>query len=365
MKLLIICQKVDSKDDNLSFFLNWIAEFVKHYKQITVICLFRGEYNLPDNVKVLSLGKERNSPIKNRYALRVMRYAHQIKYLINFYKYTWQERKNYDEVFVHMSQVYIILGGMFWKIWRKKIGLWYAHGSVPFSLKIAEKFTDYIFTSTKSGCRIESKKINVVGQGIDTNKLKAKSLKLKAQEGPFKIITVGRVSPVKDLETLISAIEILAKEIKNLKLEIIGGPGTAEHEKYLLELKEDVRRKNLTDIIEFVGPKPYHEVLSYFQKASLFINASHTGSLDKTLLEAMSFELPILSCNESLLEVLSAYSDRLMFEKKNYQELAEKIKIIYNLSPEERRKMGQDLRRIVEFDHSLEKLVKKIKNCYE
>ena len=58
MKLLIITQKVDRNDPILGFFHRWLEEFAKNCEQVTVICLYKREYNLPGNVKVLSLGKE-------------------------------------------------------------------------------------------------------------------------------------------------------------------------------------------------------------------------------------------------------------------------------------------------------------------
>jgi len=73
MKLLIVTQKVDKNDDILGFFHGWIAEFAKHCEKITVIALGVGEYDLPRNVEVLSLGKEGG---KSR-----------LKYILNFYKY--------------------------------------------------------------------------------------------------------------------------------------------------------------------------------------------------------------------------------------------------------------------------------------
>ena len=59
MKLLIITQKVDINDPVLGFFHRWLEEFAKHYEFVTVICLEKGEHRLPENVKVLSLGKEK------------------------------------------------------------------------------------------------------------------------------------------------------------------------------------------------------------------------------------------------------------------------------------------------------------------
>ena len=102
MKLLIITQKVDKQDAVLGFFHRWLLEFTKNFEKITVICLERGVFDLPHNAKVLSLGKEQG---KSR-----------VKYLWNFYKYIWSERKNYDTVFVHMNQEYVLLGAPIWKI---------------------------------------------------------------------------------------------------------------------------------------------------------------------------------------------------------------------------------------------------------
>jgi len=116
MKLLIITQKVDKDDPILGFFHRWIEEFAKKFDSIIVICLEKGQYNLPKNTKVLSLGKPSSVKASKGKGRRLV-------YIWNFYKFTWQERKNYDAVFVHMNPVYVILGGLIWKIFKKKITL--------------------------------------------------------------------------------------------------------------------------------------------------------------------------------------------------------------------------------------------------
>ncbi len=60
MKLLILTQKVDKNDDILGFFHGWIAEFARYCEKVTVVALEVHEYDLPRNVKVLSLGKEKS-----------------------------------------------------------------------------------------------------------------------------------------------------------------------------------------------------------------------------------------------------------------------------------------------------------------
>ena len=218
MKLLVLTQKIDINDDVLGFFHGWVAEFAKHCDQVTVICLYKGEYDLPANVKVLSLGKEKFS---NCYIAKLL-------YCLKFYKHIWQERNNYDSVFVHMNQIYVVLGGLFWRVWRKKISLWYTHKKVSLSLRIAEKFVDNIFTASKESFRLESKKVKVMGHGIDTEIFKP--LENKTENKVFKILTVGRISPIKDIKTLIRAVSEL--RITNYELQIVGSAGTIEQEKY-------------------------------------------------------------------------------------------------------------------------------------
>src|SRR3990167_3022075 len=111
------------------------------------------------------------------------------------------ERKNYDAVFVHMNPEYVVLGGLFWKLWNKKKYLWYVHKAVDWKLRLAEKFVEKIFTASLESCRLKSDKIVITGHGIDVNKFKSQSryggTNLKS-DGEFKIITAGRIAAVKN-----------------------------------------------------------------------------------------------------------------------------------------------------------------------
>ena len=153
MKLLVITQKVDEHDSNLGFFLVWLKTLATRFEDITVICLEAREYQLPDNVTVLSLGKEHR--------------LSQWQYLRRLYTYIWQYRHDYDHVFVHMNPEYVILCGLLWRLWNKKILLWYTHKSVDIKLRIAEFLVTKIFTASKESFRLRSNKLQVMGHGID------------------------------------------------------------------------------------------------------------------------------------------------------------------------------------------------------
>jgi len=364
MKLLIVTQRVDINDDVLGFFHSWILEFAKNCEKVTVICLEKGERDLPEHVKVLSLGKEEHNNFQLIFNFKILK---RLKYLLNFYRYIWRERKNYDIIFIHMNPQYALIGAPFWKLWGKKIGLWYAHGHTSFILRVSAKLVDVIFTSTKSGCRIRSKKIKVVGQGIEINNSAFHNVAAckSHDDNIFSIITVGRISPVKDYKTILAAAEIFLKNVCNFKIDIVGQAGLPKHEKYLDSLKKLVEEKGLENYINFVGAVPNKKIGSFLSSADLFVNMSRTGSLDKAILEAMAVKLPILTCNEALDEVLGIYKEVLMYKKGDFAALAEKMRWIYLMGSDERRKIGEDLRIIVVKYHSLEQLIVKMVRFYE
>jgi len=348
MKLLILTQKIDENDDVLGFFVSWLSELAFRVESAIAICLEKGEFDAPEKVKVLSLGKEDGRS--------------RIKYLFRFFRFIRRERKNYDAVFIHMNAEYAVLGGIFWRLWGKKTGLWYAHGHVPLTLKIAEKLVDIIFTSTKSGCRIESKKVRVIGQGIDTEKFHPG----KKEASPvLRIITVGRISPVKDYETLIRAAEILARKGIDFSVKIVGGPGRSDQIEYEKKLKELASVAGLEKHIVFTGPIANKKIVQSLVASDIFVNMSRTGSLDKAILEAMAVGLPVLTSNEASKEILGRYRDELMYPAGGFESLADKIGRLDKMGAEARTALGANLRKIVERNHSVSSLAEKILAAYE
>jgi glycosyltransferase involved in cell wall biosynthesis len=170
---------------------------------------------------------------------------------------------------------------------------------------------------------------------------------------------------VKDYETLVKAIEILAKENLKIRVSIIGGAGKKNQEEYLERLKKMVKEKGLLEIINFLGPIPNKDIVNYLQFSDLFANMSYTGSLDKAILEAMACGLPVLTCNEALLEVLGEYREMLMYSKGDFSDLAGKIKLFHDMEPGQKEKISRDLREIVIKGHSLERFIKIIIQLFQ
>lgn len=255
MRLLIVTQIVDSTDPILGFFHRWIEEFGTQVESVEVICLSEGAHSFGDNIHVHSLGKEKG---RNRF-LRATRFLSLVRRL----------RNSYDAVFVHMNPEYIDLAGLWWRLMGKPIGLWYTHKSVDLKLRFAEFFANLIFTASKESFRLPSKKVRVMGHGIDTDFWKEDT---QVPRGTHWL-SVGRLMPAKRHDRAIS----LAHE-KGVSLRIAGeGP-----ERERLEMLA----KKLGANVVFLGACTKETLRDEYRRAARLIHRSETGSLDKVVLEA-------------------------------------------------------------------------------
>ncbi|MBI3634355.1 MAG: glycosyltransferase family 4 protein [Candidatus Yonathbacteria bacterium] len=347
-KLLILTQKVDSRDSILGFFHRWIEEFAKHCGQVTVIALGVGEYHLPKNVRVFSLGKERG--------------ASRLKYIINFYRLIWRERKNYDAVFVHMNQVYALLGGLVWRVLRKPVGLWYVHRANTFSLWLAEKFIDVVFTSRKEGFTIATNKSMYLGHGIDVG-VAVRPRGYREKRDDRAILCVGRLTPIKDQETIIRACGILAREGVPFTGVFVGDSVTEKDKEYKKNLLNLVLKEEIKDRVFFKGNVKQENLFPFYWKSGIHMNACPTGGLDKVVIEGILGGAIPLVANETFRDAFGEYADRLIFRHNDAESLAKHIKDILESNDKEIIRVTLEKKARETFDLSI--LIKKIINWYE
>lgn len=358
MELLIFTQKVDKDDSVLGFFHSWLLEFAKYFEKIIVICLEKGSCDLPGNVKALSLGKEEYS-----------RYPHIIRRLVSlfrFYKYIWQERKNYGAVFIHMNPEYLILGGWLWKIMDKKTSLWYVHRQLNWRIKMAEKMAGRVFSVSGNTFPFKSGKLRAMGHGIDTEKFKCErkigaggEIKIKTPVYRRSIISAGRITKIKNLDILIKAAKIINGKIdRKFAIDIIGAPATKQDNEYLLFLKELARKEGVEDIVRFCGAIEYGKMVNIYCQSHISVNLCPTGGIDKAVLESMSCEVPVLVSNESFIPYFGDLAQKLIFKYRDENNLADKVIALMDSAC--RNDYGKFLREQVEKDHNLKTLIKKL-----
>lgn len=359
MNFLILTQKVDRNDPILGFFHRWIEEFAKHCTTVVIVCLEEGEYNLPQNVRVLSLGKEKDADVRG-----LRRGYTQIKYLFLFYKYIWREHKGYDAVFIHMNPIYVVLGGILWRVLGKKIGLWYAHRSVDLKLRIAEKLTHIIFTTAPESFCLKSKKTKMVGHGIDVDRFVCEKRKEVGVE-PITILHVGRITPIKNLDTLIEAAGMLRKEWqRRFRIILVGEPvveGDMQYKKNLLSLAKE---RGVSDSIEWEGGVPNTRIPAYYCRSDISVNLAPTGGVDKAVLESMAAGIPVFVSNEAFRDYFGKYTSDFIFPECDAKNLANKIKKFISSGTQEevRQFLQHQIKKKARVETLVENIVHMLKN---
>lgn len=348
--LLVIAQKVDINDDLLGSFVGWLKEFAGWFDRVEVITLSKGEYDLPENVFVYSLGKEKGNS-------RLAR-------IINFYKLLFRFVPQSSGIFAHMSPVFAVAAWPAAFLFRKKITLWYLHRSVTFRLKLAEKLCYKIVTASRDSLKFESKKIFELSHGIDLDYFRPTE-RIAAPGGLLKIISVGRISKIKNQEILLQAAKVLQEQGLNFKIKIIGRPVMPSDFSYFEELKNLCRKWDVENEVEFVGFVPYSKILLYYQEADILINPLPSGGLDKTVLEGMASGLITMTSNQAFKKYFTPEdAERLIFEDNHAEDLARKIIDLYKLPWEEKKHMAGRLRQRVESSHDKKELIKNISALY-
>ena len=144
-------------------------------------------------------------------------------------------------------------------------------------------------------------KATVCPMGIDTNAFVPKDqAKLKEKYGiksKYILLFAGRLIEVKGIEYLIKAMEIAGNELPDLRL-LIAGTGNLER-----QLKEKVRKSNLSTYVSFLGDVKHQNLIDYYNICDLVILPSiidrygQTESLGVVILEAMSCGKPVIASN--------------------------------------------------------------------
>lgn len=295
-KLLIITQRVDADDQLLGFFIVWMKRFSERFERVTVICQSVGVYELPTNVTVLDLGKQRG--------------ASKAVQLLRFYRLLWTHRAEYDVVFVHMNPIWAAVGAPWLRLLQKRVFLWYTHKAVTVRLRVAALFVHGIFTASRESFRLTSRKVVVTGHGIDTNVFIPKNQ--PREERSF--LVVGRIAPVKNLEVLVDAVGALRQDGTTISIDVIGGTVLPGDLAYRNDLLARIRSLGCEEQFHFLGTFAHASLISVYQSHAVFVHLSKTGSLDKTILEAMACGMNVVSCNDAARAFLPS---ELLFDADN------------------------------------------------
>lgn len=150
-------------------------------------------------------------------------------------------------------------------------------------------------------------RISVIPCGVDTSLFRpmesARAKRALGLDGRPWLIFVGRLDPIKGLDTLLQAMAML-KKIRTARsmgfpsLLVVGGPQREQEgvpPPEIRELATQVRGLGIEDMVHFVGPRP-QDVLSLYYSASVAcVLPSRYESFGMAALEAMACGIPVVA----------------------------------------------------------------------
>ena len=171
--------------------------------------------------------------------------------------------------------------------------------------------------------------IYVINNGVEIKQIEKVTLENKI----IKLVVVSRLVNQKNIDIVIKAVKRI--EDKNILLNIVGdGPEVNN-------LKNLVKEKSLNKRVSFIGKIKNSELHNYLEDADIFIQASNYEGLPHSILEAINYEIPILSTEVGGCSVILNKGERgyIIPMPVSEVEISEEIRTIINNKNEAKSKV--------------------------
>ena len=142
------------------------------------------------------------------------------------------------------------------------------------------------------------KNIFVINNGVNIEQHN----KVVLQNNIIQLLVVSRLVSQKNIDSIIKAVKVMENE--NIILNIVGDGSEINNLKLL------VKKYELEKKINFIGKVENTKLNEYLKNADIFIQASNYEGLPHSILEAMNFEIPILSTDVGGCSVLLNKGER-------------------------------------------------------
>ncbi len=142
------------------------------------------------------------------------------------------------------------------------------------------------------------KNIFVINNGVNIEQHN----KVVLENNIIQLLVVSRLVSQKNIDSIIKAVKVMENE--NIILNIVGDGSEINNLKLL------VKKYELDKQINFIGKIENTKLNEYLKNADIFIQASNYEGLPHSILEAMNFEIPILSTDVGGCSVLLNKGER-------------------------------------------------------
>lgn len=191
----------------------------------------------------------------------------------------------------------------------------------------------------QDGKYLKSDRVVIVKNGLEDEGLNYLPLNRPVQK-KLNILFVGILTESKGVMVMLEAVRGLMKEGYDLEVSIVGMFSSKRFERTVMNFcAENGMNKNVHIVGEIRGQSKWQ----YYAKADVFCFPTfyESESFGNVILEAMMFELPVISTQwRGIPSLVDEGVTGFLTEIKNPQRIAEKIKFLYE-NPEVRLKLGK------------------------
>lgn len=158
----------------------------------------------------------------------------------------------------------------------------------PYVLYVTQKFLQSRYPSSGKTIGCSDVDIRDLNEDIQRNRLN----RIKKSKGKLVLGTIGAVDVrYKNQKSIINALGILNKEgYKNIEYQLVGNG-----DKSFLE--GIVRKNELIDKVVFKGGIPHEDIYDWLDSIDVYIQPSKQEGLPRSVVEAMSRGVPVLTSN--------------------------------------------------------------------
>jgi len=175
---------------------------------------------------------------------------------------------------------------------------------------------------------IYNRDIAVIPNGINIENYRDELDEHKRENSGKRILFVGRLDPVKGVQYLLKAMEIVCEVLPDAKLILVGDGEERE------KLECLTNSLGMRDRVQFVGRIPHEKIPDYLYQADIFVLPSLSEGLAIVILEAMACGLPIVATRVGgVPDIIEDGVNGYMVESGDFQEMAKKIIFILENQP--------------------------------
>lgn len=184
------------------------------------------------------------------------------------------------------------------------------------------RFSKYIIANSSQGYKANKLKINnsrfILYNGVDPKFIECYQNKDYKKNDLIQLLSVSRLHPIKDYETILKALRIVVDKSKSkIKYKIVGdGPNYNK-------IKSLINTLKLAEYVDLVGKTAKVEYL--YENADLFIHSSKSEGCPNVVLEAMACGVPVLATNTGGTPEIINHNTGRLFEYKDVANLANMI----------------------------------------